>query len=191
MGSRFEYRIFDEDLFSKKKYLQEYFIRLNEEESSQEYLLSKKIHKYNIKIRDKKLDVKKLHLVANQFEQWDLLYKKEFPILTDEINTLFSEKLLETNQYISEFDLKNILKQESSIKLLRVDKKRVQFKKDNILGEFSVVEFDNKTFHIVALESEDLEGLKKSTRELGLEAFQNINYYKFLQDKKILNINYL
>ncbi|MGM0519995.1 MAG: hypothetical protein ACQERD_10170 [Campylobacterota bacterium] len=180
MSGRFEYRVFHENLSTKKEYLQKYFTSVGQKDTKEVYLLSKEITKYNIKIRDNKLDVKRFNCSIDGFEQWEPFFKMEFPIESRYINLVFKKEILDSGLYLTQKQLEDFINSKESIKLVSLTKKRLLFKKDEVLGEFANIDVDNKNFHTVALESDDLERLKKITKEFGFEKYENINYYKFL-----------
>jgi DNA polymerase elongation subunit (family B) len=181
MSGRFEYRVFDKNLNHKKDFLKNSFKQIDQKHTNEEYILSKQIHEYNIKIRDNRLDIKKLHSVVDGFEQWDILFKKKFPIQVESLNTLLKKNIVSKKQFLDESELKVLITSQNNLKLIALSKERIQFEKNTLLAEFTLLEFENKIFHSIALESTNLEELKKYTQILGLEAFENINYYKFLQ----------
>lgn len=182
MGGRFEYRIFGKDLNAEKAYLEKHYKSIGEKETQEVYLLSKKTHEYNIKIKDNKLDVKILNASIENFEQWDLLYKKDFPVQGACLNFLFKREIASPDLYLSKTAVKAFVSTKEYMKLVFLKKKRTLFEEGEVRGEFAVVEVENKIFHTVAFESYSLKNLKKATKELDLENSENINYYKFLQE---------
>lgn len=181
MAARFEYRVFHQNLNVAKAYLQNHYESKGEKKSQETYLLDKDIDELNIKIRQHQLDVKRLKGCENGFEQWELFYKKPFPIDAKHINNLFNKKLVQPDTLVSEATLKKSLKSHAHMKYIRLHKKRFFFQLAQIQAEFAKIQIANKTFHTVALESSNLKKLQKAVHDIKLNTFLNTNYYAFLK----------
>jgi hypothetical protein len=155
------------------------------------YVISIAVDDTNIKVKNNKLDVKKLIQVRDNLEQWNTIMKYDFPIskklLMDEIfPALKADILLLKNNELDKKQFVNIIKQHKDLLVIPVHKKRYAYILNYTICEFAEVIFGNDYLYTVSVESTEAEEVTNTIRELNLDSFENINYVQAI--KRVNNI---
>ncbi|MDR1198601.1 MAG: hypothetical protein LBK94_06265 [Prevotellaceae bacterium] len=188
---RFEYRTFGR-CFKKQA---ERMARLSvpvpekvwERKSVETYIVSRTNDINNTKIRDGKMDIKTFIQNVDGFEQWNPLMKGEFPIsaevLKREVFPAFkvdNMPELERETYtIDEFLA--IVKNHPDLQAVTVEKVRYGYMVNDTICETGDVYINGAKVVTINSESTEIEDLKKTIRDVGLEGIENINYLQAIK----------
>ena len=183
---RWEWRTFTEDLGKAEENIRK-FPEGKSRESSEVYILSE-VSMDNTKVRDNLMDIKTLQQVnEDRLELWLPIMKGTFPLPVAEIEKVFKcfkVALPKFNraEYTFEQYLDEVIKPSKLLKAVKVVKKRTGFTVNNCIVEIAEVEVEDKWVKTAAVEMEDPALVIKTVRELGLDAFPNINYLRGLKN---------
>lgn len=155
------------------------------------YVISKVGDDTNIKIKNNKLDVKKLIQVLDNLEQWDTIMKYDFPIskklFMDEIFPAFKiDTPIFTNDELREKQFLRTVKQNNDLLIIPVQKRRQAYIVNLTICEYAEVLFGNDYLYTISVESTEPDEVTNTIRELNLDSFENINYIQAI--KRINNI---
>lgn len=199
---RFEFRTFGRD-FAEVAYL---MTRLSvpvpekvwERTSEETYIISKTNDINNTKIRDGKMDIKTFVQEVDGLEQWNPLMKGKFPmkaeILEKEVFPAFKVEMpkLKKDEYTLEEFLR-IVKKHPDLQAVSVQKERFGYMINDTICEYANVWINGAMVVTVNSESTEIEDIKKTIKDLGLEGIENINYLQAAKrvvgmiDKKLAN----
>lgn len=187
---RFEFRSFGQDFKEALHRMARLSVPVPEkvwERYSEEiYIISRTNNINNTKIRDGKIDIKKFVQAVDGLEQWNPLMKGEFPIkasiLEKEVFPAFqvSIKELEDKDYTYN-EFMNMVKSHPDLQAVRVNKKRYGYMVNNTICEFGYVWVNGARISTVNSESTEIEDIKKTIKDLGLEGVENINYLQAIK----------
>ena len=183
---RWEWRTFTEDLGKAEENIRK-FPEGKSRESSEVYILSE-VSMDNTKVRDNLMDIKTLQQVnEDRLELWLPIMKGTFPLPVAEIEKVFKcfkVALPKFNraEYTFEQYLDEVIKPSKLLKAVKVVKKRTGFTINNCIVEIAEVKVEDKWIKTAAVEMEDPALVIKTVRELGLDAFPNINYLRGLKN---------
>ncbi len=183
---RWEFRTFTNDLAKAEENIRK-FPEGKTRESSEVYILSE-VSMDNTKVRDDLMDIKTLQQVnEDRLEQWLPIMKGTFPLPVAEIEKVFkcfkvAVPKFERTEYTFEQYLNEVIAPSKLLKAVNVHKKRTGFTINNTIVEIAEVTVDGKVIKTAAVEMEDPELVIKTVRELGLDAFPNINYLRGLKN---------
>jgi hypothetical protein len=188
---RFEYRTFGR-CFKKQA---ERMARLSvpvpekvwERKSVETYIVSRTNDVNNTKIRDGKMDIKTFIQNIDGFEQWNPLMKGEFPISAEVLKTqvfpafmVNNLPALEKETYtIDEFLA--IVKNHPDLQAVTVEKVRYGYMVNDTICETGDVYINGAKVVTINSESTEIEDLKKTVRDVGLEGIENINYLQAIK----------
>ncbi|MFP4470815.1 MAG: hypothetical protein ACLFPE_09030 [Bacteroidales bacterium] len=187
---RYEFRTFGQNfgaVIQKMKSLTEPVPEKFRSRRSQEvYIISSITSDYNVKIRDQKLDIKKLIGQRDGFEQWKPLAKAEFPLSQDFLaGELFPALQVEIPDLIElSYSLNSLLKMvqmHPELLKVRVKKHRFGFMVNGTICEYADVLVNGALVGTVSTESEDINKLKETVRDLEMITFENINYLRAIK----------
>ena len=155
------------------------------------YVISIAVDDTNIKVKNNKLDIKKLIHVRDNLEQWNTIMKYDYPVskklLMDEIfPTLKADIPLLKNNEFDKKQFVNIIRQHKELLAIPVHKKRYAYILNYTICEFAEVIFGDDYLYTVSVESTDAEEVSKTIQELNLNSFENINYVQAI--KRVNNI---
>lgn len=156
-------------------------------QSSEVYILSE-VSSDNTKIRDDLMDIKTLQQVnEDRLEQWLPIMKGTFPLPAAEIEKVFrcfrvTLPKMARQEYTFEQYLNELIRPSKLLRAVNVHKKRTGFAINNCIVEIAEVTVDNRMTKTAAVEMEDPEKVIFTVRELGLDAFPNINYLRGLKN---------
>jgi hypothetical protein len=183
---RWEWRTFTNDLGKAEENIRK-FPEGKTRESSEVYILSE-VSMDNTKVRDNLMDIKTLQQVnEDRLELWLPIMKGTFPLPVSEIEKVFkcfrvALPKFGRQEYTFEQYLDEVIKPSKLLKAVNVMKKRTGFTINNCIVEIAEVKVEEKWIKTAAVEMEDPALVIKTVRELGLEAFPNINYLRGLKN---------
>jgi hypothetical protein len=183
---RWEWRTFTNDLGKAEENIRK-FPEGKTRESSEVYILSE-VSMDNTKVRDNLMDIKTLQQVnEDRLELWLPIMKGTFPLPVAEIEKVFKcfkVALPKFNraEYTFEQYLDEVIRPSKLLKAVKVVKKRTGFTINNCIVEIAEVKVEDKWIKTAAVEMEDPALVIKTVRELGLDAFPNINYLRGLKN---------
>ena len=150
------------------------------------YIISKTVDNTNVKVKNNKLDVKKLIQTRDNLEQWETIKKQNFPIsnqlLINEIfpalnvdSPSFDDDMLSKKQFI------NIVKRYDNLLAVPVQKQRHAYIVNLSICEFAQVIIGNDYLYSVSVEATDFAEVQKTMNDLNLDSFENINYIQAIK----------
>jgi len=199
---RFEFRTFGRD-FEDVAYLMSRLSipvpeKVWERRSEETYIISRTNDVNNTKIRDGKMDIKTFVQQIDGLEQWNPLMKGKFPMkaekLEKEVFPAFMvemEKLDKKKYTLEEF--LEIVKKHPDLQAVSVEKERYGYMVNDTICEFANVWINGAMVVTVNSESTEIDDIKKTIQDLGLEGVENINYLQAVKrivgmiDKKLAN----
>jgi exopolyphosphatase/guanosine-5'-triphosphate,3'-diphosphate pyrophosphatase len=150
------------------------------QESDEIYLLSGAGG--NVKVRDALMDIKVLKQVdAAGLEQWTPVMKATFPLPAADVARVFDNlrlpvpTLTQASYTLDEF-LGAFAAPGSSIRPVKVRKRRTRYTVGGCVSELSEVVADGKPVRTIAIESEDAAAVIRAVRDLGLGGYANTSY---------------
>jgi ribosomal protein L30/L7E len=199
---RFEFRTFGRS-FEETAYL---LSRLSvpvpakvwERTSEETYIISRTNDINNTKIRDGKMDIKTFVQEVDGLEQWNPLMKGEFPmkreILEKDVFPAFQVvmPIFDKEEYTLE-DFLTIVKNHPDLLAVSIEKERFGYMVNDTICEYANVWINGAMVVTVNSESTEIEDIKKTIKDLGLEGVENINYLQAAKrvvgmiDKKLAN----
>lgn len=199
---RFEFRTFGQCFGEAQKRMARLSVPVPEkvwERSSDEvYIISRKNDINNTKIRDGKMDIKTFVKEVDGLEQWNPLMKGEFPIsaevLKNEVFPAFMVEMpaLSKESYTYE-EFMSMVKANPDLAAVRVHKQRFGYMVNGTICETGNVLINGAKVVTINSESTEIEDIKKTIKDLGLEGVENINYLQAIKrvigmsDKKLAN----
>jgi len=199
---RFEFRTFGRN-FEDAAYLMSRLSvpvpeKVWERTSLETYIISRTNDVNNTKIRDGKMDIKTFVQEVDGLEQWNPLMKGEFPMKTEKLEKevfptfMVDIPKLEKEEYtIDEF--MEIVKNHPDLQAITVEKERFGYMINDTICEYANVWINGAMVVTVNSESTELDDIKKTIADLGLEGVENINYLQAAKritgmiDKKLAN----
>ena len=157
-----------------------------ERHSDEIYILSRTNDVNNTKIRDGKMDIKTFVKTVDGLEQWNPLMKGEFPIkkklLEEEVIPAFKVDIgrLSKEEYtLNEFI--EMVKNHPDLESARVHKQRFGYMVNDTICEFGYVTINGAKVATINSESTEIEDIKKTLVDVGLEGIENINYLQAIK----------
>ncbi len=182
---RWEYRIFAEDLGEVDSN-----VRTHEctrvLESAEDYIICRSSGN-NVKIRDGLLDIKQLEDTNNDtLEQWLPVLKVGFPCPADDAARIFLAFGLKSpemarDEYAYDQFINEVVGGADELAVVKVTKKRHGFMIRDTIVEVADVTFNGVAQKTAAVEHIDPSLVMEVVRELGLDAFTNVNYIKAMK----------
>lgn len=187
---RFEFRSFGQDFSSAGKRMARLSLpvpeKVWERTSSEIYILSRTNDVNNTKIRDGKMDIKTYVQTVDGLEQWNPLMKGEFPMPAAQLETevfpafkVDMPKLEKESYTLDEF--LTIVNQQPDLQAVKVDKHRFGYMVNDTICEVGNVLVNGAKICTINSESTEIEDIKKTMSELGLENVENINYLQAIK----------
>ena len=188
---RFEYRSFGR-CFKKQA---ERMARLSvpvpekvwERRSVETYIVSRTNDVNNTKIRDGKMDIKTFVQSVDGFEQWNPLMKGEFPIgaevLRNDVFPAFKVNNLPVldKEYYTLDEFLSMVRNHPDLLAVSVEKVRYGYMVHDTICETGDVYINGAKVVTINSESTEVEDLKKTVQEVGLEGVENINYLQAIK----------
>ena len=179
---RFEFRTFgqsfDEQTFKMSRLSNPV---VWERHSAEIYIMSRTNDVNNTKIRDGKMDIKTYVQTVDGLEQWNPLMKGEFPIakevLENEVFPAFQVDMpaLEKAEYTLE-EFLGMINAHPDLQAVKVNKQRFGYMVNDTICEVGNVLINGAKLVTINSESTEVEDIKKTLGDVGLEGVENINY---------------
>ncbi len=188
---RFEFRSFGRCFCEAEKRMARLSVpvpeKVWERRSSEIYIVSRTNDINNTKIRDGKMDIKTYVQSVDGLEQWNPLMKGEFPIsasvLSNEVFPAFKvgnlPELGKETYSLEEF--LNMIDEHPDLQAVRVEKIRYGYMVNDTICETGEVYINGAMVKTINSESTEVEDIKKTIRDLGLEGVENINYLQAIK----------
>lgn len=199
---RFEFRTFgkafDEASFLMSRLSMPVPEKVWERYSEEIYIVSKTNDVNNTKIRDGKMDIKTFIQSIDGLEQWNPLMKGEFPIAAEVlIKEVFPAFMVEmpalTKATYTLEEFLEMIKNHPDLQAVSVEKERFGYMINDTICEYANVWINGAMVVTVNSESTEVEDIKKTLIDLGLDEVENINYLQSIKrvigmsDKKLAN----
>lgn len=199
---RFEFRTFGQDFTKAIERMARLSVpvpeKVWERHSDEIYIISRTNDINNTKIRDGKMDIKTYVQTVDGLEQWNPLMKGEFPIssevLQKEVFPAFMVKMPElTKETYTYEEFISMVNAHPDLQAVRVHKQRWGYMVNDTICEAGAVIINGAKVMTINSESTELEDIKKTIKDVGLEGVENINYLQAIKrvigmsDKKLAN----
>ena len=187
---RFEFRTFGQCFCDEHKRMASLSIPVPEkvwERSSDEiYILSRTNDINNTKIRDGKMDIKTYVQTIDGLEQWNPLMKGEFPIakevLEKEVFPAFMVEMPALTKDTYTYDeFIDMVEAHPDLAAVRVHKQRFGYMVNDTICEVGNVLINGAKVVTINSESTEVEDIKKTMKDVGLEGVENINYLQAIK----------
>jgi hypothetical protein len=187
---RFEFRSFGQDFEAAAKRMARLSMpvpeKVWERYSDEIYILSRTNDINNTKVRDGKMDIKTYVQTVDGLEQWNPLMKGEFPIqasvLKNEVFPAFQVTTPELTQDVYSFDeFMEIINTHPDLAAVKVHKQRFGYMVNNTICEYGEVLINGARVMTINSESTEVDDIKKTVKDIGLEAVENINYLQAIK----------
>jgi len=187
---RFEFRTFGQDFDEAHYRMSRLSVpvpeKVWERQSDEVYILSRTNDVNNTKIRDGKMDIKTYVKTVDGLEQWNPLMKGEFPIsrkvLEEEVFPAFKVKMPALDK--EEYDYNafmEMVKDHPDLQAIKVHKERYGYMVNDTICEFGYVHINGAVIATINSESTEIEDIKKTLKDVGLEGYENINYLQAIK----------
>ena len=158
-----------------------------ERRSTETYIVSRTNDVNNTKIRNGKMDIKTYVQTVDGLEQWNPLMKGEFPIakevLEKDVFPAFKVEgmpVLDKDTYTLEEFLEMIDKH-PDLQAVKVEKVRYGYMVNDTICETGDVYINGALVKTINSESTEIEDIKKTIADVGLEGVENINYLQAIK----------
>lgn len=140
----------------------------------------------NPKIRDDKMDIKRLQRVDEDgLQQWKPVMKADFPLsaatLAEVHRLLALPPPREARDNVAFDDFVAMMKSTEGVCAVRVDKVRDLYEIDGCIVETAEVAFDGDPYRTLAAEDPDPNRVLVTINALGLAGRENTSYVKFIK----------
>ncbi|WP_198265226.1 hypothetical protein [sulfur-oxidizing endosymbiont of Gigantopelta aegis] len=187
---RFEFRSFGQDFSTQSARMARLSSPIPEklwERSSDEiYIMSRMNNVNNTKVRDGKMDIKTYVQTVDGLEQWNPLMKAEFPIAHDilekSVFPAFQVEMpqLEQERYSYE-EFMAIINAHPDLQAVKVHKQRFAYMVNDTICETGNILFNGAKVSTINSESTEIDAIKKTLSDTGLENIENINYLQAIK----------
>jgi hypothetical protein len=187
---RFEYRTFGQDfsnqIFRMARLSAPVPEKVWRRVSDEIYILSRTNDINNTKIRDGKMDIKTFVQEVDGLEQWNPLMKGEFPISADVLkNEVFPAFMVDmpalTKATYTYEEFIEMINQHPDLQAVKVHKERFGYMLNNTICEVANVLINGAKLISINSESTEVEDIKKTMKDVGLEQMENINYLQAIK----------
>ena len=187
---RFEFRTFGQSFTTERRRMARLSApvpeKVWERRSEEIYILSRTNDINNTKIRDGKMDIKTFVQEVDGLEQWNPLLKAEFPVssemLQQEIFPAFQVDMPDFSQKSYSFDdFLQLIKAHPDLQAVRVKKLRFGYMVNETICEVAEVLINGARVISLNSESTEIEDIKKTMQDVGLDKYENINYLQAIK----------
>lgn len=187
---RFEFRSFGQDFTEAHKRMARLSVpvpeKVWERQSDEIYIISAKNDVNNTKIRNGKMDIKTFVRAVDGLEQWNPLMKGEFPISAEVLRKeVFPAFMVEcpslTKDSYTYDEFIAMVKAEPALAVVRVHKQRFGYMVNDTICEVGNVLINGAKVVTINSESTEIEDIKKTIADCGLEGVENINYLQAIK----------
>lgn len=157
-----------------------------ERNSDEIYIISRKNNSANVKIRDGKIEIKILLEITDGFEQWEPLKLIEFPvtaaIIKDEICTALQVEMIgDMNDTYSFTEFISLVDHHPYLQSVSIKKQRAAYMVNKTICETAIVLINGAKVVSISCESANINDLRNTIKDVGLEGIENINYLQAIQ----------
>ena len=187
---RFEFRTFGQDFNEQAERMASLSVPIPEKlrirHSSETYIMSRTNDIYNTKIRDGKMDIKEYIQTVDELEQWNPLTKTEFPVsghnLSSDIFPAFQVEMpvFEKTKYTMD-EFLTMVKEHPDLQAVSVVKERFGYMVNDTICEVGNILIDGAKVMTINSESTELDNIKKTIIDVGLDGVENINYLQTIK----------
>jgi len=187
---RFEFRSFGQDFNNQAERMARLSVPIPEKlwvrHSPEIYIMSRINDINNTKIRDGKMDIKTYIQTVDGLEQWNPLTKTEFPVSMDflksDIFPAFQVDIpsLDKSEYTMDKFLE-MVKSQSELQAVSVVKERFGYMVNDTICEVGNVIINGAKVMSINSESTELDDIKKTMSDVGLDGVENINYLQAIK----------
>ncbi|MCO5264842.1 MAG: hypothetical protein M9948_03030 [Lentimicrobium sp.] len=187
---RFEFRSFGQDFANAHKRMARFSVpvpeKVWERHSDEIYILSRTNDINNTKIRDGKMDIKTYVQTVDGLEQWNPLMKGEFPIqasvLKEEVFPAFQVEMSALDKDVYTYDeFMDMIQKHPDLQAVRVHKQRLGYMVNDTICEYGEVLINGAKVVTINSESTEVEDIKKTIKDVGLDGVENINYLQAIK----------
>ncbi len=187
---RFEFRSFGQSFDTAAKRIARLSMpvpeKVWERHSDEIYILSRTNDINNTKIRDGKMDIKTYVQTVDGLEQWNPLMKGEFPIsaevLKKEVFPAFQVTMPElTKDTYTYNEFIEMINNHPDLQAVKVHKQRFGYMVNNTICETGAVLINGAKVETINSESTEVDDIKKTMKDVGLEGVENINYLQAIK----------
>jgi len=187
---RFEFRSFGQNFEMAAKRMARLSVPIPEKVwerySDEIYILSRTNNINNTKVRDGKMDIKTYVQTIDGLEQWNPLMKGEFPIkasvLKNEVFPAFQVQMPELKKELYTFEeFMAMINNHPDLAAVKVHKQRFGYMVNNTICEWGEVLINGARVVTINSESTEVEDIKKTVKDIGLEGVENINYLQAIK----------
>ena len=187
---RFEFRSFGKDFSLQAKKMKQLSgpvpKNVRARKSKEIYIISITNDIANTKIRDDKIDIKRLIQTKDSLEQWEPVTKTGFPVLKEYLLDQFFPSLnaispILYNNIYSVSDFIKIIDDHEDLCAIRVSKERFGYMVNQTICEVANVIINDTRIVTISSESIDSAAVKKTLIDTGLESIENINYLQAIK----------
>lgn len=187
---RFEFRSFGQSFDAAAKRMARLSMpvpeKVWERHSDEIYILSRTNDINNTKIRDGKMDIKTYVQTVDGLEQWNPLMKGEFPIsaevLKKEVFPAFQVTMPElTKETYTYNEFIEMINNHPDLQAVKVHKQRFGYMVNNTICETGAVLINGAKVETINSESTEVDDIKKTVKDVGLEGVENINYLQAIK----------
>ena len=187
---RFEFRSFGQDFNKQAERMARLSVPIPEKlrvrHSQESYIMSRTNDINNTKIRDGKMDIKAYVQTVDRLEQWNPLMKIEFPIsvnfLKSDIFPAFQVEI--PNFGKTEYTMDEFLamvKKHLDLQAVSVVKERFGYMINDTICEVGNILINGAKVITINSESTELDDIKKTVIDVGLDDVENINYLQAIK----------
>jgi len=187
---RFEFRSFGQDFNKQAKRMASLSVpipkKLRIRYSPETYIMSRTNDINNTKIRDGKMDIKTYVQTVDALEQWNPLTKTKFPVsahfLKRDIFPAFQVEIpvFEKPEYtIGEFMA--MVNEHPDLQAVSVVKQRFGYMVNDTICEVGNILINGAKVMTINSESTELDNIKKTVIDVGLDGVENINYLQTIK----------
>ncbi len=187
---RFEFRSFGKDFSLQAKKMKQLSgpvpKNVRARRSKEIYIVSITNDIANTKIRDDKIDIKRLIQTKDSLEQWEPVTKTGFPVLKEYLLDQFFPSLsaispILYNNFYSVSAFIKIIDDHKDLCAIHVSKERFGYMVNKTICEVANVTINNTRLVTISSESIDIGAVKKTLIDTGLENVENINYLQAIK----------
>jgi hypothetical protein len=184
--ARFEFRIFGSDLTGVRDAFLALGPGIAQPDSRETYIVTRLNVESNVKIRAARLEVKGLIGRLRLLEQWEPVFKSEFPVAAADIENVVAPALgvdvdLGAAPAFTQSALIAFAAEQTALATVVLEKQRTLFDLGDCEAEFTVLAMGDERLQTVALESPEAQAVEALLKRVGLDDEQNESYSVFLQ----------
>jgi hypothetical protein len=187
---RFEFRSFGQDFNKQAERMARLSVPISEKlrvrYSQESYIMSRTNDINNTKIRNGKMDIKTYVQTVDGLEQWNPLTKIEFPIsvnfLKSDIFPAFQVEIpdFEKTEYTMD-EFLSMVKKHLDLQAVSVVKERFGYMVNDTICEVGNILINGAKVITINSESTELDDIKKTVIDVGLDDVKNINYLQAIK----------